>query len=329
MKKAMRLLAASVVGVSLIGAAPAERTPRFNAPDDVAAIVEVERILATELDMKKLIEHYADDAMVLDIYAPGVFKGREQIYAGFAPQMAKIKALKHSVPEMTIATNGNFACAAMQVAFETTLQDGRQFKMNLRQLDAFKKIDGKWKVVQQHISLPLNPKTMQALVDAPIQPRKLVWSDKPLEAASTTPEQGREEIKQFMDVGGASLGLDMLMGYYGPGDDILLYDSFHPKALIGRKEIRDYYAGLMNSYKDIKLSMPQFAADSDGSFGIQIDTQDISLTMNDGSTRNIALRQSDCMRRVGGKWYSFFEMISYPVDMATNKGIMDGPGAKK
>src|SRR5690606_9503730 len=129
---------------------------------------------------------------------------------------------------------------------------------------------------------------------APIQPRQLVWSKTPLEAPSTTPEEGKKGIREFMDIGGASLGLDMLMSYYGPGDDILLYDSFHPKALIGRKEIRDHYAGVMNSYKGIKLSMPHFVADSDGSFGVQIDTQDITLTMNDGSIRHIALRQSDC-----------------------------------
>lgn len=326
MLKATKMLAATALGLCLTAAAP---QPRFNAPEDVASIKAMEKILATELDMKKLIAHYADDAMVLDIYAPGVFQGRDQIYAGFAPQMAKIKALKHSVPEMTIATNGNFACAAMQIAFETTLHDGSQFKMNVRQLDAFKKIGGRWKIVQQHVSLPLDPQTLQAINAAPIQPRPLTWSRTPLEAPSTTAEQGKQEIRAFMDVGGASLGLDMLMRYYGPGDDIMLYDSLHPKALVGRREIRDYYAGLMNSYKGIKLSMPHFAVDSDGSFGIQMDTQDITLTMNDGSTRNIALRQSDCMRRVGGKWYSFLEMISYPVDMTTNRGIMEGPGAKE
>lgn len=326
MMKATKMLAATAIGLCLTAAAPA---PRFNAPEDVAAIRAVETVLATEIDMKKLIGYYADDAMVLDIYAPGIFKGRDQIYAGFAPQMAKIKALKHSIPEMTVATNGNFACAASQIAFETTLQDGTQFKMNVRQLDAYKKIGGRWRIIQQHVSLPLDPKTLQAVNAMPIQPRQLIWSSKPIEAATVSGEQGRKEIRDYMDVGGASLGLDMLMNYYGPGDDILLYDSLHPKALLGRKEIRDYYAGIMNSYRGIKLSMPNFAADSDGSFGVQIDTQDITLTMNDGSTRNIALRQSDCMRRIGGKWYSFLEMISYPVDMATNRGIMEGPGAKQ
>jgi len=328
MNKTTRLVGATALGLGLVAAGPRDAEVRFNAPGDVAAIKEVERVLATELDMNKLIEFYADDAVVLDIYAPGLFKGRDEIFAGFAPQLAKIKALRHSVPEMHVATNGNFGCAAMQIAFDTTLQDGRQLKMNVRQLDAFKKINGRWKVIQQHISLPLDPATLQAINAAPVEPRRFVWSSKPLEPASTTREQGKKEIREFMDIGGASLGLDMLMKYYGPGDDVLLYDSLHPRALVGRKEIRDYYAGIMNSYKGIKLRMPYFAADSDGSFGVQIDTQDITLTMNDGSKRNLALRQSDCMRRIGGRWYSFFEMVSYPVDMKTNKGIMEGPGVR-
>ena len=328
MRRIELLLASSAIGLSLIGAAPAA-TPVFNAPADVAAIKAVEDFLATELDMDKVITAYADDAMVLDIYAPGVFKGRKQIYDGFGPQLAKIKSLDSSTPEMTIATDGNFGCAAMQIAFKTTLKDGTRFTMNLRQLDAMKKIDGKWKVIQQHISLPLDPKTLNAVLDAPIQPRSVAWTATPLAPPSVTRDQGNAEIRRFMDVGGASQGLDMLMGYYGPTDDILLYDALHPRALIGKQEVRDYYAAIMGSYKGIKLSMPEFAVDNDGSFGVQIDAQDLTLSMNDGSTRNISLRQSDCMRRVNGKWYSFLEMISYPVDMKTNKGIMEGPGARK
>jgi ketosteroid isomerase-like protein len=320
-----KLSAASAISLCLIGAAPSE--PVFNAPADVAAIRAVEDFLATELNIDKVITRYADNAVVLDIYAPGTFKGRKAIYDGFGPQLAKIRSLTSKTPEMTIATNGNFGCAAMQIAFETTLKDGTQFKMNLRQLDALKKINGEWKVIQQHISLPIDPKTMLALNAQPIQPRAVTWSAHPLSAPSASVEQSKREIREFMDVGGASKGLDMLMGYYGPGDDMLVYDSFHPKAMIGKQEVRDYYASMMNSYKDIKLSMSEFTVDSDGSFGVQIDTQNLTLTMNDGSKRDIALRQSDCMRRQNGKWYSFLEMISYPVDMKTGKGMMDGPGA--
>lgn len=322
--KSRTIFAATVSALCLIGAAPA---PVFNAPADVAGIKAVEEALAVELDMDKVIGYYAEDATVLDIYAPGVFKGKKAIYDGFAPQMARIRSLSSTAPEMTIATDGTLGCAAMQIAFETTLKDGTKFKMNLRQLDALKKIDGQWKVIQQHLALPIDPVTMNAILDAPIQPRAITWSGRPIAAPSATTAQGNAEIRRFMDVGGASVGLDMLMGYYGPGDDMLVYDSFHPRALVGKQEVRDYYASMMGSYKTIKLSMPMFAVDSDGSLGVQIDTQDLTLTMNDGSKKNIALRQSDCMRRLDGKWYSFLEMVSYPIDMKTNKGVMTGPGA--
>jgi len=163
---------------------------------------------------------------------------------------------------------------------------------------------------------------MAALSSAPIQPRALVWSAHPLAPISTTPARGKAQIKTWMDVGGASVGLEKLMNYYGPGDDTLLYDAFSPKALIGKKEIANFYGPIMGSYTGISLTMPLFAADSDGSFGVQIDTQHLTLNMKDGSKRNVALRQSDCMRRVGGKWFSFMEMVSYPTDTKTMKAQM-------
>lgn len=326
MTKRHRLLAAVAIALPLGGLGPG---PTFNAPADVAAIVALEARIADEPDADKLIEHYAEDAVVLDIFSPGTFQGRAAIRAGFAPQLQRIRTLSHKAPETIVATNGSFGCAAMQISFETEMEDGTRFTMNLRQLDALKKIGGRWKIVQQHIALPIDPNTMKALPAAPIQPRTMRWSARPVERPSVTPVRAKAEIRQWMEVGGASQGLDMLMGYYGPGDDMLVYDSLHPRALVGRSEVRAYYADIMNSYKGIKLSMPMFAVDSDGAMGVQIDTQDITLTMKDGSTRNIALRQSDCMRRVGGKWYSFLEMISYPVDQATMTAVMSGPGAAK
>jgi hypothetical protein len=35
------------------------------------------------------------------------------------------------------------------------------------------------------------------------------------------------------------------------------------------------------------------------------------------------LRQSDCMRRVEGKWYSMLEAISMPIDPKTGKAVTD------
>jgi ketosteroid isomerase-like protein len=300
----------------------AEKQQSFNAPTDVAAIKSIETKMATETDMDKLIGNYAEDATVLDIYAPGIYKGRDQIYAGFAPQMAAIQSMTHKMAEMNVATNGNFACAASQIEFDAVLKDGKKMSLSVRQLDAFKKIGGEWKIVQQHISLPIDAKTGAAIMDGPVNARgEIVWSKHPLPGPASTPEEAKADIRKWMDVGGASTSLDMLMGYYGPGDDLLVYDSFASN-LRGMSEVRAHYAAIMNSYTDIKLEMPNFVVDSDGVFGVQLDTQRITLKMKDGSAQKLALRQSDCMRKSGDKWYSFLEHLSFAVDPKTGKAIM-------
>lgn len=300
----------------------AEKPITFNAPADLAAIKLIETTMATETNMDKLIGYYADDATVLDIYAPGIYKGHDQIYAGFAPQMAAIQSMTHRMAEMNVATNGNFACAASQIEFDAVLKDGKKMSLSVRQLDAFKKIGNEWKIVQQHISLPIDPKSGAAIMDGPVNARgEIAWSKHPLPGPASTPEEAKAAIRTWMDVGGASTSLDMLMGYYGPGDDILVYDSFASN-LRGMKEVRAHYAAIMNSYTDIKLEMPNFVVDSDGVFGVQLDTQRITLKMKDGSNQKLALRQSDCMRKSGDKLYSFLEHLSFAVDPKTGKGVM-------
>ncbi|MES2300812.1 MAG: hypothetical protein V4521_01840, partial [Pseudomonadota bacterium] len=63
--KAIRFLS-TAAGLALITAtaacAESASKPTFNAPADVAAIKEVEEILATEIDIDKVLPHYADDA---------------------------------------------------------------------------------------------------------------------------------------------------------------------------------------------------------------------------------------------------------------------------
>lgn len=320
--KTRAAMATMVSGFMLLASCTNANSPTpFNAPADVAAIKSIEDVLATETSMDKLINYYAPDATVLDIYAPGIYRGRDQIYAGFAPQMAAIQSMKHRMAEMNVATNGNFACAVMQIEFDAVLKDGKKLSLSVRQLDAFKKIGNDWKIIQQHISLPADPKTGLAILDGPVNARgEITWSKDPLPGPAATPDEAKAAIRTWMDIGGASTSLDMLMGYYGPSDDLLVYDSF-PSNMRGLKEVRAHFAPIMGSYTDIKLEMPDFVVDSDGLFGVQLDTQRITLKMKDGTTQKLALRQSDCMRKSGDKWYSFLEHLSFAIDPKTGKAI--------
>ena len=313
--------ATSLAVVALLSVGATQPKPRVNAPRDTAAIAAIEERLASETRMDRLIGYYAPDASVLDLYAPGLYHGRAEIYAAFARQMAGVKSMSHKMLEMNVASDGNFACAASQIHFDLVMTNGKPLAMSVRQLDAFKRIGGKWRIVQQHISLPVDPNTNLALLDrpAPAGP-KIAWARNPFPGPAASPAAAKAAIRRWMEVGGASTSIDMMMGYYGPGDDVLVYDMT-PVALRGLREVRDHYTAVMGSFTDPKIEMPFFAVDSDGLFGVQIDTQHLSTKLKDGSTTRLALRQSDCMRKSGGRWYSFMEHLSFVVDPATTKAI--------
>jgi ketosteroid isomerase-like protein len=111
------------------------------------------------------------------------------------------------------------------------------------------------------------------------------------------------------------------MKYYGPTDDVLVYDMLSPPGEFrGLKEVRDGFAAVMN-YTAPHVDMVDFTVDSDGIFGVQIDVQDVTITQKDGTKSNFMIRQSDCMRRVDGKWYAVLEALSVPVDPKSGKSV--------
>ena len=141
---------------------------------------------------------------------------------------------------MNVATNGNFACAASQIEFDAVLKDGKKMSLSVRQLDAFKKIGNEWKIVQQHISLPIDPKTGAAIVDGPVNARgEITWSKDPLPGPASTPEEakalgqdatteaGQRYLREILSVGGSRPALESFKAFRGrePRPDALLRHS--------------------------------------------------------------------------------------------------------
>jgi ketosteroid isomerase-like protein len=308
--------------VALLTASVTAGSVSLNRAADVDAVTAIEKQLATLNTMKDLIRYYAPNAVVYDAYAPGVYRGTKQIYDGFEQQFAQGQSFTGSVLDMNILTDGTFACAAMQLHFDFTMKNGTTGAITLRQLDAFKKIGGEWLIVQQHISFPMNPQTGLALLDSPMPVRgPLAWNQKSFAGPAAAPAQAKKEVRAWLDAGVLSRDPDELMTYYGPTDDVIVYDVLYPPGEFrGKKEVRDGFAPVMN-YTDPHVTMLDFTADSDGVFAVQIDAQDVTVTKKDGTKSNFLLRQSDCMRRMAGKWYSVFEAISVPVDPKTGKSV--------
>jgi ketosteroid isomerase-like protein len=294
----------------------------LNTPADVEAITGIEHKLATLNTMKELIRYYAPDAVVFDMYAPGIYRGTKQIYDGFEQQFAQGQSFTGAIRDINVLSDGNFGCAATQQHFDFVMKNGTKGSLTLRQLDAFKKIGGNWLIVQQHISFPMDPKTGMGLLDSPMPVRgPLKYNPRSFAETPVAVKQASKEIRGWLDTGAQSRDLDELMTYYGPSDDVIVYDMLYPPGEFrGMKEIRDGFAPVMD-FTNQHSNILDFVVDSDGVFAVQIDTQEITIAKKDGTASTFYLRQSDCMRRMKGKWYSVFEAISEPVDPKTGKPV--------
>jgi ketosteroid isomerase-like protein len=326
-KAALALLLFGTSAIS-ISAGAAKPSGTFNRPEDVKAVTDLEMQAAGESDVDKVMQNYAPDAVMADYITPGWYEGKDQIRSAIAPQFAAIKGFKYTMDEINVATNGTFACAATVVRFDGTTKDDKAFAVAVRQLDAWKKIDGKWHLIQQHVSVPADPKTGVPIMNGPLTPRgPLQWAADAIPAPSQSAEQGKADIYKWLVANIIPIEVDEAVGTYGPGDDIILFDTVFPREHRGLQEYRSYFSQALAGTKSFEYRIPAFKADSDGAFGVQISTLDLKIAMQDGSTQYMSFRQSDCMRRVDGKWYSFLGMGSFPIDMKTGKAVMANPAA--
>lgn len=315
-------------GLLALGTAPGRAATPFNDPTDVQAINAIEHALATQTSMKGLIGYYAPDALVEDIMAPGLYQGRAQIRDAFDRQFVPVKSMKADIQDINIASDGTFACAALRVNVDMAMKNGTALDVSTRQLDAFKRIGGRWQIVQEQISVPMDPKTGMAVMDGRLPARGAIdWSEAMFPGPATTPARARAEIRRWVVDGSPIVDIDRMVTLYGPGNEALLYDLTTPGEYRGRGEIHDAYAPMMGTLASAAMHLGRFVADSDGQFGIQIDTQDLRITAKDGTSKIVSFRQSDCMHRVGGTWRTFFEMLSFPVDPRTGRSVARDPAA--
>jgi hypothetical protein len=104
------------------------------------------------------------------------------------------------------------------------------------------------------------------------------------------------------------------MEFYGPGNDVSIYDSVYPGIYRGMRETYKGWQSQMQ-FKSIQIKFRELQTDSDGLFGSSFSTQDIVIAEKDGSIRKInQLRQR-------GKWYTLHEVVSFPVDPKTGKAL--------
>ncbi|WP_068071598.1 YybH family protein [Novosphingobium lentum] len=311
-----------------IAASPRAGRAVWNRPADLEAIRSIENRMADTANVDGLGNIVSDQAVLVDAYVPAVSRGRAAILEAYRKYRETLAGSKGRFTEMSVISTPGFACSASQIRFDVPAPGHGTTPAEYRKLDVFKKIGGRWQLIQQHISQAIDRKTgMVAAGPLPVR-GPLAWNAASLSRKAIDPEAARQGIVDWTDSALREVGLESAMKFFAPGHDVLLYGEFNPGNIRTRAEVTGYYGPLYNSFSGLHVVNPLYEADSDGLLGAQIDTQDIVIDMNDGSRPRLSIRQSDCLRQYDGKWQTFMEMVSYPVDRATGKAMMLSPDFK-
>jgi uncharacterized protein (TIGR02246 family) len=117
-------------------------------------------------DADSLLALYADDVHVYDLMAPferhGKESGREMIAAWLGNKEEKQSC---TIEDLHVDESGDLAVARASVRYEVNMPDGTHHGMWNRATWALRRIEGEWKIVMEHTSVPLGAEDMQPVFE--------------------------------------------------------------------------------------------------------------------------------------------------------------------
>jgi len=162
MNRAGSILAAlAVAAVAALGFAHRAQA----ASADEKAIGDVEHKFAASTNAQAAMKYYdpTDQVVVLDISGPPrEHVGQKDVRADVEKGFAGMKDPKVQFLELKVITDGKLGYARSVQRFTAIGPDGKPVDITFRQTDLLHKVDGQWKILEQHISVPVDLATGKA-----------------------------------------------------------------------------------------------------------------------------------------------------------------------
>ena len=154
----MRRLSASLfLCAAALSAAPANDEQTIRAMyDRYAQAVKVR-------DLKTILAFYAPEIVAFDAYPPRQYTGiaayrkdYEDFFAAFPGPITS------KVGDLHVTASGSMAYVYGVDNWMVTDKDGKAFTLAFRFTDVLRKMNGKWLIVHEHLSFPVDPETGKA-----------------------------------------------------------------------------------------------------------------------------------------------------------------------
>jgi len=132
---------------------------------DAAEIKALEQRLVDGVkakDIKQMMSCYApgDELFVFDVVPPRQYVGSAAYQKSWQNFLDLFKgSINAEVSDVEVTSDGRLAFSHSIQHVWGTGKDGKPFDATLRYTDAYRKLHGKWLIVQEHISVPIDMAT--------------------------------------------------------------------------------------------------------------------------------------------------------------------------
>jgi ketosteroid isomerase-like protein len=133
---------------------------------DLKALFEMRAEEIRAKDIAGLMSLYAPDVVYFDLVPPLRYVGAAALRERFKDWFAKWQSsIGQETHDLNVTSDGSVAAAFMLLRTSGTLRDGRKVGYWVRVSNACRRIDGRWLITHEHVSLPVDMKTANAVMD--------------------------------------------------------------------------------------------------------------------------------------------------------------------
>jgi ketosteroid isomerase-like protein len=153
------LFVAGVCGVGLRGSGPAKDEQQIRALEERFAAAFRAK------DVDAIMKNYAPgtELFVFDVTPPRQHVGFEDYKKDWQDFFAAFGHVDtFEVQDLSIETDGKLAYSHSIQPVVMAVKDGSKFNLTVRVTDCYRKIDGKWLITQEHVSVPVDINTGRA-----------------------------------------------------------------------------------------------------------------------------------------------------------------------
>ena len=141
------------------------RMTRDNGKDDdeaaVRSVIDAITNAMRRKDLEALLSHCASAIATFDMGPPLKLEGAEAIRRLWAKTLAMLDPLEYEVHQLDLVVGGDVAVSRSLNRFGGTGTNGTGTGDWLCSTLGLRKIDGRWKVVHEHVSMPFDMNTVQ------------------------------------------------------------------------------------------------------------------------------------------------------------------------